>query len=148
MGYSSQNVSKNRMLKCRNPTYFREIAGTLFKSEFTRLIIRTNKCQLFRYNICVSSKWTCSSVLLIVAQLVKKFPAFYGTQRFISMFIKTRHWNLSPTSCIQPTSYLFEIHFNIIIPSTSRSPRWPRPSNFWIICFMHFSCPSCFRFSM
>jgi hypothetical protein len=31
---------------------------------------------------------------LIVAQLVEKFPAFYGTGMFISMFTKIRHWTL------------------------------------------------------
>jgi len=32
---------------------------------------------------------------LIVTQLVKKFPAFYGTRRFITVFTKDRHWSLS-----------------------------------------------------
>jgi hypothetical protein len=31
---------------------------------------------------------------LIVAQLVNKFPAFYGTQRFITTFIKSRYWSI------------------------------------------------------
>jgi hypothetical protein len=34
-------------------------------------------------------------------QLVKKFPAFYGTQRFITAFISTRHLSLSWASPIQ-----------------------------------------------
>jgi hypothetical protein len=32
---------------------------------------------------------------LIVTQLVKKFPAFYGTQRFITVFTTACHWSLS-----------------------------------------------------
>jgi len=32
---------------------------------------------------------------LIVTQLAKKFPAFYGTLRFITMFTTIRHWTLS-----------------------------------------------------
>jgi hypothetical protein len=32
---------------------------------------------------------------LIVTQLVKKFPAFYGPPRFITMFTKDRHLSLS-----------------------------------------------------
>jgi hypothetical protein len=28
-------------------------------------------------------------------QLVKKFPAFYGTQRFITIFTRAHHWSLS-----------------------------------------------------
>jgi len=41
---------------------------------------------------------SCSRVLLeklIVAQLVRKFPAFYGTRRFITVFTTARHWSLS-----------------------------------------------------
>jgi hypothetical protein len=32
---------------------------------------------------------------LIVTQLLKKLPTFYGTQRFITMFITAHHWSLS-----------------------------------------------------
>jgi hypothetical protein len=32
---------------------------------------------------------------LIGLQLVKKFPAFYGTRRFITAFISARHLSLS-----------------------------------------------------
>jgi hypothetical protein len=32
---------------------------------------------------------------LIVTQLVKKFPAFYGTQKFITVFTTAHHWSLS-----------------------------------------------------
>jgi len=32
---------------------------------------------------------------LIVVQLVKKFPAFYGTQRIIAVFTTARHCSLS-----------------------------------------------------
>jgi hypothetical protein len=32
---------------------------------------------------------------LTVTQLVKKFPAFYGTRRFVTVFRKVRHWSLS-----------------------------------------------------
>jgi hypothetical protein len=31
---------------------------------------------------------------LSVTQLVKKFPAFYGTQRFIKVFTTALHWSL------------------------------------------------------
>jgi hypothetical protein len=30
---------------------------------------------------------------LIVTQLVKKFPAFYGTRRFITVFTRAHHWS-------------------------------------------------------
>jgi len=32
---------------------------------------------------------------LIVTQLVMKFPVFYGTQKFITMFTRAHHWSLS-----------------------------------------------------
>jgi hypothetical protein len=32
---------------------------------------------------------------LIVIQLVKNFPSFHGTRRFITVFTKARYWCLS-----------------------------------------------------
>jgi len=32
---------------------------------------------------------------LLVTQLVKKFPAFYGIRKFITVFTRVRHWSLS-----------------------------------------------------
>jgi hypothetical protein len=46
----------------------------------------------------------CSRILLInltATQLVYTFPAVYGTRRFITVFIKARHWSLSWARCIQ-----------------------------------------------
>jgi len=39
----------------------------------------------------------CFSVqmTLIIAQLVKKFDIFYGTQMFVTVFTRFRHWALS-----------------------------------------------------
>jgi hypothetical protein len=48
-----------------------------------------------------------SSVLLeklIVTQLVKKFPVFYETQKFITVFSRARHWSLSRTKFTQSKS--------------------------------------------
>ena len=41
---------------------------------------------------------------LTYSQLVKKFPAFYGTRMFISAFISARHISLSWARSIQSTS--------------------------------------------
>ena len=59
-------------------------------------------------------------------QLVKKFPAFYGTRRFITALTSVRHLSLSWASPIQSTypSHLLQIHPNIIHPSMPRSPQW------------------------
>jgi len=40
---------------------------------------------------------------LIVNQLVKKSPVFYGTLRFIIMFTEGRHWTLPRAMWIQST---------------------------------------------
>jgi hypothetical protein len=39
-----------------------------------------------------------------VIQLVNKFPAFYGTRRFITVFTRACHWSLSWARWIQSTS--------------------------------------------
>jgi len=54
------------------------------------------------------------------SQLVKKFPAFYETQMFITAFTSTRHLSLSWARSIQsmPPSNSLKIHFNINLPST------------------------------
>ena len=56
-------------------------------------------------------------------KLVNKFPTFYGTRRFITAFTTARHLSLSWVRSIQwvPPSHFANIHFNIIIPSTSGS---------------------------
>jgi hypothetical protein len=40
----------------------------------------------------------------MLTQLLKKFPAFYGTKRFIAVFTRARHWSLSWARWIQSTS--------------------------------------------
>ena len=57
-------------------------------------------------------------------QLVKKFPAFHRTQRFITALKSVHHLSPSWASPIQSTSHLLEIHPNINNPSTPRSPQW------------------------
>jgi len=42
---------------------------------------------------------------LTVAQLVKKFPAFYGTRKFIAIFTTAYHWPLSWAIWIQFTNF-------------------------------------------
>ena len=52
------------------------------------------------------------------SQLVKKFPAFYGTRRFLTAFTKAQHLSLSSehsSPCL--LSHFLKIHLNIILPS-------------------------------
>jgi len=62
------------------------------------------------------------------SQLLKVFPAFYGTRRFITAFTKTRHLSLSWARSIQsmPPAHFLNIYsyFNIILPSTPGSSKW------------------------
>ena len=59
-------------------------------------------------------------------QLVKKFPAFHGTRRFITALTSVRHLSLSCTSSIQsiyphPTSWrsilILSTHLRLVLPS-------------------------------
>ena len=63
---------------------------------------------------------------LTSSQLVKKFPAFYGTQRFITAFTSAQPPDPIP-SHIDPvhalTSHFLNIHLNIILPK-SGSSKW------------------------
>ena len=54
-------------------------------------------------------------------QLVKKFPTFYGTRKFITALTSVLG---QPNPVHIPTSHLLEINSNIIHPSTPRSPQW------------------------
>jgi hypothetical protein len=59
--------------------------------------------------------------------LVKKFPAFYGTRRFITAFTSARHLSLSWASSIHstpPTSHVLKIYLNTIFPHTPGSTKW------------------------
>jgi hypothetical protein len=54
---------------------------------------------------------------LTVSQLVKKFPAFYGTRRFITAFTRARH--LSLLSQLNPVHALPPSHFLKVLISES-----------------------------
>ena len=59
-------------------------------------------------------------------QLVKKFPTFHGTRKFITALTSVRQTVSilgQPNAVHIPTSYLLEIHLNNIHPSTPRSPQ-------------------------
>ena len=76
--------------------------------------------------ICLLTSW--SRVLLekpAGSQLVKKFPAFYGTRKFITAFTSARHLSLSRGNSIQsipphPTSWrsilILSSHLRLCLP--------------------------------
>jgi len=65
---------------------------------------------------------------LTVSQLVKKFPTFYGTRRFITALTRDRHLSLSWARSIQsmplPPSHYPKIHLHTTLSSTPRSFKW------------------------
>jgi hypothetical protein len=70
---------------------------------------------------------------LTVPQPVKKFPAFYGTYKFITAFTKAHQLPLSSTRSIQSTHYILFLPdpLYIVLPSTSWFSKW----------FPCFGCP-------
>jgi hypothetical protein len=69
-------------------------------------------------NNSLSWSWALLEKLKIV-QLLKNFPAFYGTRRFITAFTTALHWSLSWARSNPP--HPSKIHFNIVHPPTSWS---------------------------
>jgi hypothetical protein len=63
------------------------------------LICRSNNDDSFMAKMCrITNKLHGADYLLRnqeYAQLVKKFPTFYGTRRFIIVFTRARHLSLS-----------------------------------------------------
>jgi len=55
-----------------------------------------------------------------VAKIAKKFPASYGTRRFITVFTRSRHWPLPCPSWIHSTPSL-PISSKSFVPFTPRS---------------------------
>jgi hypothetical protein len=70
--------------------------------------------------------WSRTLEKLRVTQLVKKFPAHYGSRRFITIFTRARHWSLTWARWIQSTPS----HSYIFLPCTNKSSEWSLPFKF------------------
>ena len=91
----------------------------------------------YRFHLLTYLLHGAESFLRIGLQLVKKFPAFHGTQRFITALTSVRHLSLSWASPIQsiylhPTSWRFILilstHPRLGLPVVSFPPvSPPRP---------------------
>ena len=83
-------------------------------------------------------------------QLVKKFPAFYGTRRFITTFTNVRHLSLSYARSIQPmphpTSWrsilISASHISLGLPSGLFPSGFSKTLYAPLPCPMRASCPS------
>jgi hypothetical protein len=78
------------------------------------------------YKVLITSRKRVLFQKLMATQLVKKFHSFYGPRRFITVFIRTRHWSLSWYRCIQSTpplpislrsSLILSSHLRLCLPS-------------------------------
>jgi len=76
------------------------------------------------------------------SQSVKKFPAFYGTRRFITVFARARHWarciQSTPSHPVSPRSILIlSFHISLGLPSGLFPSGFPTKvmQNRW-----HFDC--------
>ena len=106
------------------------ISFLIYRSSFTMLSMLCNLRYEERLNIKPTYLLTprCRVLLekLTGLQLVKKFPAFHGTRRFITALTSVRHVSLSWTSPIQsiyphPTSWkyilILSTHLCLGLPS-------------------------------
>jgi len=100
------------------------------------------KCPLLNRKHWIT-KW--STVLLeklVVTHKVKKFPAFYGTRRFITVFTRSPHWSLFWAQSVQSTtSHSISLRFVLILSSNLRLV-----SSFWSLPF-RFSAQNFIRIS-
>jgi len=86
----------------------------------------------------------------IVTQLVKKFPALYAIQSYITVFTRGHHWSLMTTtyhwshksSPQIPSLFLYD-HSGIILPPTPRSFKWPLPFRSSHQNYIYFLSPAC-----
>ena len=68
---------------------------------------------------------------LTVPQIVSRFPAFYRTQMFTTVFTTASHFSLSWGRWILFTSSaIYNLHFNIILPSMITSHKWSLSNRF------------------
>ena len=92
------------------------------------ILTRSPNADYFHNSLMMSIVTPCSRVLekLTGYQLVKKFPLFYGTPRFITVFTTTRHLPISSARSIQsmpshPTSWRFILilssHLSLGLPN-------------------------------
>ena len=97
--------------------------------NFTNMSFHLSLCYCLLASLCFAcllAVWSRDFLeKLTASQLVKKFPAFYGSRRFITSFTSARHLSLSWASSIQsapphPTScwnVLLSSHLRLGLPS-------------------------------
>jgi len=78
------------------------------------------------YGCSKIAPWSRALEKVTGSQLFKKFPAFYGTPKFITAFTSVRRLSLSSARSIHsmPSPHFLKIHLDIILPSMPGSSKW------------------------
>jgi len=104
-GWVKPITNRNYWYKCIAIHYFLwSICVPAYQQQFRFCIKLLGSAKLI-FNIGILKLTPRSKVLLenlTVIQLVKKFPAFCGTHRFITMFTKAHHWTLFWAKWVHP----------------------------------------------
>jgi len=103
------------------PSYYKIFLHTSFVSSYPFFVVRYSHLHFILFTYLLTPWSRVLFEKLTGSQLVKKFPAFYGTRRFITAFTSARNLFLSSARSIQsmpPPSHFLNIHLNIIHPST------------------------------
>ena len=114
-------LRKHRSLSRNIQVYKKPLYSSLLVKVIQRSTLQLNEWSLLTYSKVQSPSWELTGL-----QLVKKFPAFYGTRRFITALTSVRHLSLSWASPIKstythPTSWKFILilstHLRLGLPS-------------------------------
>ena len=107
----------DRHRAAQNNTFSLSTVTLFFK--FLPLTTNINWKKLIMYSHLITYLFTYS-MNQGLSHLVKKFPAFHRTRRFITFFTKALHLSLSWLRSIQfmHPSYFLKSHLNIILSST------------------------------
>jgi len=113
-------------------------------SEWTAAILCFQVLCFVWHDYTISAEWHHGAELYLRSwQSVRKFPSFYGTQRFTTVYTTVRHWSLSWATCIQSTisQPISLTSSNIFFLSTPRISEWSFPFRFHdqnIVCIYLF----------
>jgi hypothetical protein len=86
------------LVDCLGGTFYLHQGGKDYSTQNTIIIIVIAE----RIPNLAQTQWTwVLSEKLLVVQILKNFPTFYGTRRFITVLIRASHWSVSWARWIQ-----------------------------------------------
>jgi hypothetical protein len=109
------------MIVSKHPVFINTAQWTVTRRLFW-IVIQHNFLFTYSLTYLLTYSLTPYSTVLLEKltglQLVKKFPAFYGTRKFITAFTSARHLSLSWTRSIQSTPLHFTFWRSILLLSS------------------------------